>query len=235
MQRQFLLAFTQVQSEMEIQSRFTILTLLALGVAGVPLSASVINDPAGDFLTTFTTGPKNGDLDVVSAQVFFDGTNFTFTSTENGPIGTTEGSVFVWGVDRGLHNQFFGVFRPGVLFDVAIVLRPDLTGLVVDFSPTDPAPPVELAPGSITISGNTIQGVVPASLLPSKGLQPADYQVNFWPRVGLDPANNAQISDFAPDNSDAGVTTAPEPSTMLFLGGGLIVIASLRRLAEPRL
>src|SRR5262249_35978017 len=99
---------------MDIQSRLTILTLVALGVAGTPLSASVITDPAGDFLTTFTTGPRNGDLDVLSAEVLFDGTNFTFTSTENGPIGTTDGSVFVWGVDRGLHNQFFGAFRPGV-------------------------------------------------------------------------------------------------------------------------
>src|SRR5260370_19174162 len=193
------------------------LRIPALGAISAPLSAATIVDPAGDFLPTFTTGPRNGDLDVLSAQVLFDGTNFTFTSTENGPIGMTDGSVFVWGVDRGLHQAFFGSFRPGVLFDIVVVLRPALTGAVIDFSPTNPAPPVNLAPGSITVSGNTIQAVVSASLLPSKGLLPVDYQVNFWPRVGLDPSNNAQISDFAPDNSDAGVTVTPEPATMLFL------------------
>jgi hypothetical protein len=215
-----------------VRLRLLVLAILALGVTSASLSAAAIVDPIpGDFLPTFTTGPRNGDLDILTAEVFFDGTNFTFTSTENGLIGTTEGSVFVWGVDRGLHQPFFGSFRPGVLFDVVVVLRPnDLTGTVIDFSPTDPAQPVNLAPGSVTVSGNTIQGVVPVSLLPSKGLLPVDYQVNFWPRVGLDPSNNAQISDFAPDNSDAGVTVTPEPSTLLFLCGGLIVLALSRRL-----
>jgi hypothetical protein len=211
------------------RSRLTILAVLALGVASAPLPASSIVDPAGDFLSSFTVGPKNGDLDVLSAEVFFDGTNFTFTSTENGPIGTTDGSVFVWGVDRGFHQAFFQAFRPGVLFDVAVVLRPDLTGAVFDFSPTGTVPPVTLAPGSVTVSGNTITGVVPAALLPSKGLQPSDYQVNFWPRVGLDPANNAQISDFAPDNSDIGVTVTPEPATMLSIACGLILLGLVRR------
>jgi hypothetical protein len=63
--------------------------------------------------------------------------------------------------------------------------------------------------------------------LPTRGSLPANYQVNFWPRVGLDPNINAQISDFAPDNSDIGVTT-PEPGTLLFLGGGLVLIALSR-------
>lgn len=210
-----------------VRSPLMILTMLALGVTSASLFAASITDAANDFLPSFN-GPHNGDLDVLSAEVFFDGTNFTFRSTENGAIGTTEGSLFVWGVDRGLHNQFFGAFRPGVLFDIVVVLRPDLTGTVIDFAP-NPVAAVDLAPGSVTVSGNTIQGVVPASLLASKGLLPADYKVNLWPRTGLNTADNTQISDFAPDNSDAAVTT-PEPSTMLFLGGGLIVLALSRRL-----
>ncbi len=212
-----------------VRSRVMVFALLGLVIAAAPLSAAAITDPAGDFLTTFTTGPQNGDLDVLSAQVFFDGTNFTFTSTENGPIGETPGAFFVWGIDRGFHQPFFGAFRPGVLFDVAVVLQADLTGLVVDFSPVGAAPPQTLAPGSVIVTGNTITGIVPASFLPTRGLLPQDYQVNFWPRVGLDPANNAQISDFAPDNSDVGVTLSPEPSTMLFLGGGLVVLGLARR------
>jgi len=202
-------------------------TVLALGVASTPLFAAAITDPVNDFLPTLA-GPHNGDLDVLSAEVFFDGTNFTFRSTENGAIGTTAGSVFLWGIDRGLHNPFFGAFRPGVLFDIVVVLRPDLTGTVIDFAP-NPVAPVNLLPGSVTVSGNTIQGIVPVSLLASKGLLPADYQVNFWPRTGLNPADNSQVSDFAPDNSDVAVTVTPEPSTMLFLGSGLVVLALLRR------
>src|SRR4051812_40016239 len=158
-----------------------ILTMLALGVTSAPLFAAPISDEAGDFLSTLD-GPRNGDLDVFSAEVVFDGVNFTFRSTENGSIGTTPGSLFVWGVDRGLHNPFFGSFRDGVLFDVVVVLRPDLTGTVIDFSP-DQAPAQDLAPGSVTVDGNTIAGVVPASLLPSKGLLAVDYQMNLWPRT----------------------------------------------------
>src|SRR5260370_17151342 len=91
--------------------RLMALTILALGAISAPLSAATIVDPAGDFLPTFTTGPRNGDLDVLSAQVLFDGTNFTFTSTENPPIRMPNGSVFVLGLDRGLHQAFFGSFR----------------------------------------------------------------------------------------------------------------------------
>jgi hypothetical protein len=206
------------------------LTLFVLGVASAPLSAAPITDAANDFLPSFD-GPHNGDLDVLSAEVLFDGTNFTFRGTLNGAVGTTEGGLYVWGIDRGLHDAFFGAFRPGVLFDIVVVLRPDLTGTVVDFAP-DPVAPVNLQSGSVTVSGNTIQGVVPVSLLASKGLAPADYLVNLWPRTGLNPSNNAEIPDFAPDNSVVEVTATPEPSTMLFLSGGLIVLAVSSRLSR---
>ena len=207
---------------------FVLPITLAVASAGASLQAAVIHDDPNDFLGTFTTGPKNGDLDVITAEVKFDGTNFTFTNTENGPIGQTEGSVFVWGVDRGLHQQFFGSFAPGVLFDVAVIFFPDASGLVVDFSPSNPDAAIALPAGSVTIDGNTITGVVPASFLPTRGLQPGDYQVNFWPRVGLDPSNNAQISDFAPNDHDEAVTT-PEPGAAVFLGAGLLMVLAGQR------
>lgn len=200
-----------------------------LAAAAPPVvHAALITDPAGDFLSTFT-GPHNGDLDVLMAQAFFNGTNFTFTSLENGPIGTSPDGLFVWGVDRGTHTAGFGAFRPGVLFDAVVILRPDLTGTVTDLSTGTPTS-TNLAPGSVTISGNTITGVVPASLLPSKGLAALAYGVNLWPRTGL--GNNALIADFAPDNSDAAVTATPEPAGLTLAGAAILGLVALRRRAR---
>ncbi len=121
------------------------LTLAALGLAlaAAPAVATPITDPAGDFLSSFA-GPHNGDLDVLSAEALFDGVNFTFRSTENGPIGTTAEGLFVWGIDRGLHNQFFVSFRPGVLSSTRRRPPPQpLTGTVIDFAP-NPLPRMDL-------------------------------------------------------------------------------------------
>ncbi len=74
-----------------------------------------------------------------------------------------------------------------------------------------------------------IQGVVPLSFLQSKGLAPADYQVNLWPRTGL--ADNTQIADFAPDDSVVGVTT-PEPATAFIFLGGIFLLGLSRRLVR---
>jgi hypothetical protein len=34
-------------------------------------------------------------------EVSFDGSNLVFQSTSAGPIGTTPGALFVWGINRG--------------------------------------------------------------------------------------------------------------------------------------
>jgi hypothetical protein len=163
--------------------------------------ASQIQDARGDFLASFT-GPRNADLDVTRAEVSFDGTNFTFESTLAGAVGTTPGALFVFGINRGAGTARFGELAPGVLFDAVVVLRADGTGTVNDLT-TTPATSTNLAAGSVMVSGNMITARVPANLLPSKGLQQAQYTVNLWPRVGT--GNNNQISDFAPDNSNAPV------------------------------
>jgi hypothetical protein len=168
-----------------------------------PDRPSIIRDATGDIRTSFNASAKNADLDVVRGEVSYDGSNFIFESTLAGAIGTTPNALFVWGVNRGAGTARFGDIAPGVLFDAVVVLRADGTGQVVDLTATTPTPML-LPAGSVTVTGNTLTARVPANLLPSKGLQPAQYTVNLWPRVGTG-NNNVQISDFAPDNSNAPV------------------------------
>src|SRR5262245_27928565 len=61
----------------------------------------IITDPVGDFPATYGF-PQVGDLDVVSAQVIFTGSEFLFSGTMNGVPGTTPEAFYVWGVDRGV-------------------------------------------------------------------------------------------------------------------------------------
>ncbi len=188
----------------------------------VPSMAAVITDPAGDFLPSYT-GLKNGDLDVLNAQVFFDGINFLFTSTQNGPIGQTPTGIYVWGIDRGAGTVGFPDIAPGVTFDAVFVINPSGTSTLRDLISS-----TTTTISNITVSGNTVSGIVPLSALPSRGLTPSNYMVNLWPRSGA--AGNSAISDFAPNNSDALVTTTPEPGTLSLFATALSgVVLVLRR------
>src|SRR3954463_7568818 len=96
-------------------------------------SAVPIVDPPNDFIPTYL-GVHGGDLDVVSADVFDDGSSFILQSVENAPINTTPTGFYVWGVDRGQGTSRFGVISgtgtggtydaSAVLFDAVVVIRP---------------------------------------------------------------------------------------------------------------
>ncbi|MBA3560603.1 MAG: hypothetical protein H0W30_18635 [Gemmatimonadaceae bacterium] len=163
-----------------------------------PGSLFVVQDAANDILPSYT-GPAGADLDVRRAEVTYDGTNFVFTSTLAGTIGTTPGALFVWGVDRGQGTPRFGDIATGVHFDLVVVGRADGTGTVTDLTAAPPTS-TTLAAGNVVVSGNTLRITVSATLLPSKGFSTARYTANFWPRVGA--GNNNQIADFAPDNQN---------------------------------
>lgn len=207
------------------------------------LLASPIIDPAGD-LRTFDpgnansyAGPMNPALDVLSAEVFLDliaGT-LTFTSTMNGPLSSLVDPVtnanlgtMAWGINHGYgNNNFASIGLPGVIFDAVLSLNPNGTGTY-----RGSATPA----GAITVSGNTITGVLPIAFLappppPANAtgpLLPVElWTYNLWPRSNIRsdgsplPFSNAQIADFAPDGTTF-PATVPEPSTMLLLTSGLL-------------
>jgi hypothetical protein len=163
-------------------------------------------DPAGDFLDVYT-GPENGDLDVITFDALLTGADeVTLVGTHAAPIGTTEGAAYVWGIDRGAGTEPFPTLDPptgeGVTFDAVVSLLPDGTGVLIDLAAGTPPQPLD--PSSIGVSGPTITVTLPASLLPSQGRDFADYTYNLWPRFapgGVDPTDNTQVSDFAPDAS----------------------------------
>ncbi len=175
-------------------------------------------DPAGDFLSVYT-GPPNGDLDVVLVGAFLTGPDgVVLSGTHAGLIGATPGAAYVWGIDRGAGAELLTELDPpageGVAFDAVVVLLPDGTGSFIDLA--GGGAPQALDPASVSISGPTISVELPRSLLPSQGLDFADYGYNLWPRFapdGVDPADNTQISDFAPDASTftARPPGSPEP------------------------
>lgn len=210
-------------------------TLAALALPMAPAGAAVVADAIGDFLPIYT-GPRNGDLDIASVEAFFPAANqVALLGTHAAPIGTTPGAAYVWGIDRGAGTQALTTLTPptgaGVSFDSVVVLSPDGTGFFLDL--VGGGAPQNLDPRTIDIAGGTLSVTLPASLLPSQGLAFADYRYNLWPRYapgGVNPADNRQISDFAPDASTfAASARVPEPASLALLAGGLAAAVATRR------
>ncbi|GAC1516511.1 MAG: hypothetical protein NVS1B4_11850 [Gemmatimonadaceae bacterium] len=165
---------------------------------------SLVIDPVNDFIPTFT-GPNNPDLDVRTMEVSYVGGNtFVFDATLVGNVGLTPGGIYVWGVNRGAGTARFGSIATGVLFDFVVIVKPGGISSVRDFIANVAT---DLPASAVTVSGATIQVSVPAALMPSQGLAFSAYTTNLWPRTGL--VSNSQISDFAPDNSNAPVRVLP--------------------------
>ena len=202
------------------------LALLAAAILSVEARATTVSDPVDDFIPSFS-GPHGADLDVVSTTAVLSGSNIVLSATMNGAIGTTPGALYVWGLDRGAGAttaNFESIGLPNVIFDSVVVVLPDGSGQVVTLGLTPVMTP--LAPGAVTISGNSFSAAVPVSLLPSNGFATLNYTQNLWPRYG-GVTSDDQISDFAPNATMAGIS-APEPASLGILGLSGLLLATLR-------
>lgn len=214
-----------------MKTTFRVLTVAAIAAATpTQAGASVVTDPAGDLLLSYT-GPQRPDLDILSTSGTFDGTTFQLTATLAAAPGAA-GSLFVFGIDRGAGTPRLTFGAPavgaGVNFDAVAVMFPDGLGRIATF-PASGFPTVTQLPGSVTIDGNQITGLFDLSLLPSRGFAPENYAFTLWSRQRVDPAadgTNAEIADFA----TVLVSSVPEPSTwgLLILGFGAVG-AGMRR------
>jgi hypothetical protein len=203
------------------------LAILAAAILSVEARATMVNDPTGDFLPSFS-GPHGGDLDVVSTTALLSGSNIVLSATLNGAVGTTAGGLYVWGLDRGAGAttaNFSSLALPNIIFDAVVIVNQDASGLVVQLGATPVMTPLD--PGAITISGNTFSAVVPVSLLPSNGFATLNYTQNLWPRFG-GVTTDDQIADFAPDSTMAGISSAPEPASLGLLAVTGLLLATLR-------
>lgn len=198
--------------------------VFAAAMMAVSTPAFAVTDPAGDFLATYT-GPQTGDFDILSASATFDGTSFRLSATLGAAPGSTEGALYVWGINRGggLPRLTFGSpsVSSGVLFDAVAVMFPDGLGRVAILPPAGP-PAITNLPGLVSVDGNTISAAFAASLLPSAGFAPEDYRFTLWSRKRVNPladGTNAEIADFAP-NVGGFQAAVPEPAAwaMMILG-----------------
>ena len=193
---------------------------LALAFGTSAHAANTAVDPVGDLLSTYT-GPPDLDLDVATFSVDYDtvGAAFHLGATLAGNIDATRPGLYVIGVNTGtgIVRPFANVGAPNVIFNQAFVVRKDGT--------------TTLAGVNALISGNSFSLIVPlASITASTGFDPAHYGFNLWPRIALG-GTNAQIADFAPDNST--IASVPEPGAWALMIAGFGMVGGLLRRRRP--
>ena len=204
-------------------------TAFAAALIGQPASAATVFDAVGDYLPTYTAGPRLADLDVTSFSVDYNSTGqfFTLGASFAGAIGAISSTgIYVIGVNTGAGalRPFASLGQENVIFDRAITIRKDGTGAVNGAA---------LNPADITIVGNILTARVALSFLPTTGFNPEQYGFNLWPRIGT--GNNNQITDFSPENATLAVTPVPEPATWAMLLVGFLGIGAVARRRRPAL
>jgi hypothetical protein len=208
------------------------MALTAATLVATPLHATTFADPHGDLLATYT-GPLNSDLDILSGSAEFTSDDLLLSSTMDGAIGTTPGSLFLWGVDRGSGTDRLitsgppAVGTPGMLLDAIVALLANGTGRVVLFPTAGPPVTTPLDPSLITISGDTISARIPRTMLPTTGFAFDDYTYVHWSRSVV--GGQQFIADLAPDTASFTASYAPEPAAWGLLAGGFGLMGAMFR------
>lgn len=203
----------------------------ALAASGPLAHAIGVVDAPADYVAGYA-GSTAGDLDVLGGFVTYNPATdgFVFSGTMNADIGTSAGGLYIWGVNRGAGTARFAANGVGgVLFDAVVIVQQNGS---IAVNRLDGSPATALAAGTAVSVGTTLLAPISGSLLPSTGFAKTGYTWNLWPRDGTLPAGFGQISDFAPDNTNLGVTVigqVPEPSGLLLMGVGLAALAGIGR------
>jgi hypothetical protein len=204
----------------------------ALSIAAPTAGATAVSDPLGDILSTYA-GPSNPAVDTLAADVRYDplaGTLTFFARVAGAISGAPVGARYVWGVDRGQGTERFVAGTPsvgaGVVFDSVLLVDLAGAGTINLFGLGGGA--TNFPAGTFTLVGNEILATVAASAFPGlSGRTTEQFTYNFWPRVGV--GSNDQISDFAPDASNAPVSVVPEPASLALVLGSLAVLGTFVR------
>lgn len=185
-------------------------------------SARTITDPTGDFLSSFV-GDKDADLDVTTFSVSYDpvAQAFLIGATFAGDVDPSRPGVYVLGVDTGTGpaHPFGGIGEPNVIFNQVALIQKTGAATLGGHSLT------------ATIAGDSLMLLIPQAFLPSTGFTPQHYGFNLWPRNGLNPADNTQISDFAPQNALFAAVPEPAAWAVMLAGFGVLGGALRRRRA----
>ncbi len=190
-------------------------------IGALQAEASVVNDAAGDYLATYT-GSKAGDLDVTDALLTYNPASdiFHFESTFAANLGASPSGFYILGINRGSGTAAFAANGlPNVLFDSVVRINLDGSGAVVRLGPNGGSSP--FGAGTALIQASRLIADIAGSLLPANGFAKTDYTWNLWPRDGAASAGFAQISDFAPDTTNAGVQVVPLPAAFWLFGSVL--------------
>ena len=202
------------------------------GLSEMAAAATVIDGPGG-FIPSFT-GTQTPDIDILSASLDLSGTNLIFSATLNGTIRKWCQHVCLGKWSRGGNCALAVVGQTGVVFDAVLTV----TGAGVQGGRDT------LTNAPISVPANTSRwrqqcyrrdtGLIIAG----RGFTASDqYLWNFWTRGSAGRHRGGRqpgFADFAPDNSDAGVTPLPAALPLFVGGGGLLGFFELAQEAKER-
>ncbi len=143
----------------------------------------------------FYTGPKNSDLNVVSATVtLMPGRSLNLSGTMQGriikhPTTTAQQSFYVFGIDRHSPSAITPFFqRPGITFDALVAVSVQTTGITASVIDLTTNQTTMINPAAVHISGRQVSLKINPALLPTPagGVDLAHASFNLWPRSSLD-------------------------------------------------